>query len=267
MNTSFLASIVLGAALFGTALAQETTAPPTASAPSEGPQSPAARFAQSSLDQGTGALLVAPGSVIPVELTKTVDAKKAKTGDEVEGRITQDLKGENFEVVIPKNTKVIGRITEAEARNKEQKESQVGIAFDQVATKNGPDVSLPMTVQAIIAPPNATPDNGYAGSETTGQPVSPSSGGMGGNSNGRSGMGAGAPPPSLGPSTTGGDVSTGTQTGTNPRQPITANTQGVVGLANLKLSAGGTTQGSIISSEKSNVKLESGTLMLLKVNP
>jgi hypothetical protein len=41
----------------------------------------------------------------------------------------------------------------------------------------------------------------------------------------------------------------------------------VVGIADLKLSAAANTaQGSVISSEKNNVKLESGTLMLLRVN-
>jgi hypothetical protein len=260
-NTS-LAGIVVGIALFGTAVAQETTAPRTATAPLENPQS----AAPSSQPEGK-TLRIAPGSVIPVELTRSIDAKKAKPGDEIEARVTQDLKGENSEVVIPRNTKVIGHITEAEGRSKEQKESQIGIAFGHVGMKNGPDVSLSMMVQAIIAPLNANRENAYAGNETGGQTVSPSSpGAMGGNSNGRSEMGPAATPQSLGPTTTGGDVST-TQTGTNPRQTITANTQGVVGLANLNLSAGNTTQGSVISSDKSNVKLESGTLMLLKVNP
>jgi hypothetical protein len=259
---TFLTGILALVAVGGVALAQETTAPRTATAPLKNPQSAAP---SSQTERGT--LRIAPGSVVPVELTRTIDAKKAKTGDEIKARVNQDLKGDSSEVIVPRNTKVMGHITEVEARSKDQKTSQVGIAFDHAVMKSGDDVPLPMTVQAIIAPPNSSPDNGYAGSETTVQAVSPSSaGGMGGNSNGRPAMGSGAPPQSLSPTTTGGDASTGAQTGMNPRQPITANTQGVVGLSNLKL-AGSTTQGSIISSEKGNVKLESGTLMLLKVNP
>jgi hypothetical protein len=42
----------------------------------------------------------------------------------------------------------------------------------------------------------------------------------------------------------------------------------VVGISNLKLSpASNPAQGSVVSSDKNNVKLESGTLLLLKVNP
>jgi hypothetical protein len=55
--------------------------------------------------------------------------------------------------------------------------------------------------------------------------------------------------------------------GTPSHPPITAQTQGVVGMSNLKLA--NTTDanlGSVVSSEKSNVKLESGTLMLLRVS-
>jgi hypothetical protein len=58
-----------------------------------------------------------------------------------------------------------------------------------------------------------------------------------------------------------------TANNSNARPPITANTQGVVGISDYKLSTGGNAaQGSIVSSDKSNVKLESGTFMLLRVN-
>ena len=54
---------------------------------------------------------------------------------------------------------------------------------------------------------------------------------------------------------------------TRGQQPITGNTQGVVGIPNLKLSTEpNPTQGSLLSSEKNNVKLDSGTVLLLRVN-
>jgi hypothetical protein len=40
-----------------------------------------------------------------------------------------------------------------------------------------------------------------------------------------------------------------------------------VGISNLRLSSNGDSKmGSVVSSEKSNVKLDNGTLMLLRVN-
>jgi len=47
------------------------------------------------------------------------------------GQGTQDMKTPGGEVLVPKDTKVMGHVTEAQPRNKEQKESQVGIAFDR----------------------------------------------------------------------------------------------------------------------------------------
>ena len=80
---------------------------------------------------------IAPGSVLPAQLTKSIDAKKAKKGDEVVAKIMQDLRNNAGTVVVPKDTKIVGHVTEAEARSKEQKESQVGIMFDKAVTKTG----------------------------------------------------------------------------------------------------------------------------------
>lgn len=255
--------ILAGALLCGFSLAQVTTAPPANTPARPSQQIPAAQSDQANSGQ---APRIAPGSVIPVQLTKTVDAKKAKTGDEIEAKVTQDLKSVNGDVVVPKDTKVMGHVTGAQPRSKEQKESQVGIAFDRAIMKNGADVTLPMSIQAIIVPPSANAGD----NESPSQPSSAQGGGgmSPANNGGRSaGMGAGTPAQAPSPSAAGADSPTKAQTGTTVNQPITANTQGVVGISNLHLStAPNTTGGSIVTSEKSNVKLDSGTLMLLRVN-
>ena len=51
------------------------------------------------------------------------------------------------------------------------------------------------------------------------------------------------------------------------RPPINGQTQGVVGISNLNLSPNSNAQtGSTLTSDKNNVKLESGTMLLLRVN-
>jgi hypothetical protein len=125
------------------------------------------------------------------------------------------------------------------------------------------EMQMPMSIQAIIAPPNANPGSG-------GNDAAPSSGGGGGMSQsaGRnSGAGGTAQPPTPRASASGTDNSGDAGTAPNSRPPITGNTQGVVGISDLKLSAApSANQGSLVSSEKNNVKLESGTMMLLRVN-
>jgi hypothetical protein len=209
---------------------------------------------------------LAPGSVIPVQLTKTVDAKKAKTGDPVEAKVTQDMKTDNGQVLLPKDTKVVGHVTEAQPRSKEQKESQLAIAFDHAVMKNG-DVSMPMSIQAVISPAGPNGGNANAGNAGTGpSPSAPASGGVAPSTGSRGGMSGTPPPPSAG--TQGGAPTPSAQTGGGTNPPITGKTEGVVGIENLKLSsASQPAQGSLLSSEKNNVKLESGTFMLLRVNP
>jgi hypothetical protein len=261
---TLLNGVFAGVLLCGISLAQGTTPSPTNSTAPQREQNPAtAQSTGTNSGQASGAPRISAGSVIPVQLTKSVDAKKLKTGDEVEAKVTQDMKAANGAVVVPKDTKVVGHVTEAQARNKEQKESQIGLAFDHAVMKNGGDIPLPMSIQAIIAPPSS--NNNNAGSESSGQPAYGGGGGTPGNGAGRS---TGSGMPSRAPSSSTTVPGEGaTQASTDPRQPITGNTQGVVGISNLKLStSANATQGSIVSSEKGNVKLESGTFMLLRVS-
>jgi hypothetical protein len=244
----------------GVARAQTTSNPPASQ-----PQSPTAQpvttptSAAPSAPVG-GPTRIAPGSVIPVSLTKTIDAKKAKTGDEIVAKVTQDMKTTNGAVLVPKDTKVMGHVTEAQSRSKEQKESQVGIAFDHAVMKDGSAMQMPMSIQAIIAERNDQ-NNGGGGSSA----ANPSSGASA-PVNPRAGMGGSAPTPA--PSTGGNDMPADSTANKNSRPPITAQTQGVVGISNLTLTptASNASEGSVVSSDKNNVKLENGTLMLLRVN-
>jgi hypothetical protein len=208
----------------------------------------------------SNAARIAPGSVIPVQLIKTVDAKKAKTGDEVVAKVTMDMKGEGGDVLVPKDTRVIGHITEAQARNKEQKESQLAIAFNQAFLKDQP-VALPMSIQAVIGQQQNNDENGAPGAAPS--PASTGTSGtspMAGRSPSSPMSGQTQSPPSGPP-----DASA---TGPGNAHPhINAQTQGVVGISNLSLSPNSNAeQGSTLTSDKNNVKLESGTMLLLRVN-
>jgi len=125
-------------------------------------------------------------------------------------------------------------------------------------------MTLPMSVQAIISQSYLSGGNNGGGGEGAGRPSSvPSSGGMAG---GGRNPGAGTPQASM-PAGGSSDVPASDVPASSAREPITGSTQGVLGLPDVKLStAAEATQGSVVSSEKNNVKLESGTLLLLRVN-
>jgi hypothetical protein len=271
-----LMAVFTATLLCGSLLAQSPQSPSTESAPEQPQQIPTAAqpATPSTPAQATPAEAapptsvprIAPGSVIPARLAKGINAKKAKKGDEVVATVTQDLRNNAGTVLVPKDTKIIGHVTEAQARSKEQKESEVAIAFDRAVPKNGEPMQMPMSIQAIIAPPNRNPASanqqvsGYPGSETGGVP--PSSSGR----QGQGSMGGGTPPTANAPQTS-GNAPSEVPAGAQAQPQITGNTQGVVGIENLKLSAApDVTQGSVVSSEKGNVKLDDGTFLLLRVN-
>lgn len=265
--------IVFAVALAAGVLPAQTPLPQAPSATQEMPASTSSSSQNTSPHAGTpaqtgtpeqNASRIAPGSIIPVRLAKTVDAKKAKQGDEVIGTVPGDLKATSGQVIVPKDTKVVGHITEAQKRSKEQKESQLGIAFDHMQMRNGQAVQIPMSIQAIVAPPNrtnnASPENQPSPPPSGTTTMSPAGGDRGGVMGGNPATPTGPPSTETAP--------TDTQAQSNPSPHITENTKGVVGIPNLTLApTPGATSGSVVTSEKNNVKLEDGTLMLLRVGP
>jgi hypothetical protein len=198
---------------------------------------------------------IPPGLVIPVQLLKSIDAKKAKTGDEVTTKVTQDMKNNAGTIVVAKDTQILGHVTEAQARSKEQKESHLTIVFDHAVSNNGEQIQTPMSIQAIVAAPNRNPAVQTFGRD---QPFNSAAGGAAGARAGMGGTAAQTP----GLKQPQGSESADSQA----QQSITRNTQGVLGIPNLKLSAApDPAQGSLVSSEKENVKLDGGTFLLLRV--
>jgi hypothetical protein len=109
--------------------------------------------AQPGDSDSTGAFRPGAGTVIVIELLKSLDVKKAKVGDEVEGSVLQDLayKGK---IIIPHDAKVVGHVTEATPATKEEPQSRLGLVFEKIVLKNKKE--LPMQYPAVVmalAPP------------------------------------------------------------------------------------------------------------------
>src|SRR3984893_9336408 len=128
------------------------------------------------------------GSTVQAELTKPVDARKNKSGDEIVAKTTQDLKS-NGQTVLPKGSKIVGHITEVQAREKGQQESHMAIAFEHAILKNGTQVPMALTLQALgSSQANAaaamddseTPGSTMAGEDVSGMATASRSGTTGG---------------------------------------------------------------------------------------
>src|SRR6185312_1929485 len=91
------------------------------------------------------------GTKVPAVLDKSVDSRKCKQGDEVVAKTTSDVVS-NGKVIIPKNSKLIGHVTEASATANGQSDSKLGIVFDKAMLRNGATVPMQARIQALAAP-------------------------------------------------------------------------------------------------------------------
>lgn len=211
------------------------------------------------------------GSTIHTSLVKPVDARKNRSGDQVVAKTTEDVKSDG-RVVIPRGSKIVGHVTEAKAHEKGQAESALGIVFDHAVLKDGSRVPLSLAVQAVGS------GTTYVGAPAEDERLM-SSGGAAGS---MSGMASGAPRAGGGlvggvGSTTGGLVNTGANVGgsavhsasglgAGASSSLNSSSQGVIGLRNLNLASSTSNSNSAtFTSPNSNVHLDSGTQMILRV--
>ena len=174
--------------------------------------------------------------VIPVSLTKSIDSKKLKEGDEVSAKTVASLHASSG-VDIPLGSAVIGHVTQAKARSKGDSEASLGIVFDKIELPGGKDMPIKGVLQAVGPNPSAGsgPDTGAAGGNNMR---------VGNGSTAAMGTGVG---PQAAQQQSGGKM-------------LSPNSSGVVGIKNLQLDSN-----SVLTSTGKEVKLDSGSQMMIKV--
>ena len=271
-------SFILTCTLLGAAFAQ-TSASGSAGA-NTATQATAPATAGAAQASSSTAAAAHGGAVVPVELSKSIDSKKAKVGDEVTAKVISDVRSGGT-MAIPRGSKLVGKVTEASARGKGDATSSLGIVFDRAVLKNGTTLNLVSTIQAVIAPPEQT-------SMPSADASSGSAGGMEGpegNRGGSTSSGSGSPVGAVGNTagsavgavgrtvdsaaqTASGNLNANARMGANA-PVLTAQTTGVVGIKGLELnnlSTNSSTSGSVFTSSSKSVKLDNGTRMLVNVS-
>jgi hypothetical protein len=219
--------------------------------------------------QSTAASQLKAGTTIHAVLVKPVDVRKNKPGDEVIARSTQDVRSDG-RVVVPKGSKIVGRVTEAKVLAKGEAESTVGIVFDHAILKNGSEMPLALGIQAISsaqANASAATEGDSALSADRMDRTASSSGRArsGGLVNGIHSS-AGSLENTAG-NAAGTTLNAAASTGTSVAGHLTPASRGAVGLPGMTLStnASNSTNASVIGSKSTNVRLDSGTEMILNV--
>ncbi len=279
---AFLIVVTAGALYAGVAASQEPAAQAAGSASQSTAGSVSGQRAQANSQTSTQGAAnatssaggagagVAQGTTIQAVLAKPVDARKSKVGDEVVAKSTQDVKSDGH-VVVPKGTKLLGRVTEARAKGKGESDSALGIAFDKAVLKDGREVPMPLSIQALAvtqARASAAIDNDSMMASPAMSTGGHASGGLLSGATAPMGSVAGSATNTLGSAgSTAGGVVHATE-GMTAEGSLTSSAHGVVGLPGMSLKgqASSSTQGSVITSQGQNVHLDSGTQMVLRVN-
>jgi hypothetical protein len=198
-------------------------------------------------------------ATLKVALVHGIDAMNAKVGDPVLARCTSAFMSRG-ELRIPKNAKVIGHITEVQRKTVASSESTLGIIFDRALMRDGRELSLTATIQAIAAPSVTADESDEASMGDSSSPESGSRSPEGGAS------------VTSQPATATAEALPGqlhvVSASTAPGNSHSAtNATGVIGLKGLELdTAASSTGDSVIRSSSQNVRLESGTRLTLRVS-
>ena len=289
--------VLLGVALAASA-AFAQAAPPAQAGATASTQAASSTAAQANSD----AAQFASGTKFEAALDQSLDANKNKVGDKVTAHTVDAVKSGD-KVVLPKNTKLVGHITEVKAKSKDDANSTLGIVFDHAELKGGQQMPVHLGIQAIAAAQNSAAagaeDAMAMGSGSSMGGASATSGGaMGGGSagggaaRGSSGGGllggvgstaggaVGSTVNTAGSTTSAAANTTGSAAGAtrgvaggaansvsavSPHAQLNSSSQGVFGMQGLALNsqASNQTQGSVVTGTGRNVHLDSGTRMML----
>ena len=210
------------------------------------PQAPAAAASADTLPAGT---------VLSVELSKSLDARKSKPNDNIEARTATDLLVHG-QIVVPRNTKIVGHVTEAKAHSKASPGSLVGITFDRMLLKGGREVPLQATIQALARPLQL---NNLGNDNSPGDMAS----GMPGQRPASAGDSSAPTIPPRYPTATIPEPPGLNVPNTSTISPLGPTSRGVVGIKGLALETTGPV--SVLTSGTGNVHLDSDTQLILRV--
>jgi hypothetical protein len=193
---------------------------------------------------------------VSAELTKRIDTKNVKQGDEVDARVTNAAKLPDG-TELPRGTKLVGKVMDVKAKSKEDKSAHLAFSIDHAVLKDGKQVPVIVAVTSVTGSAQSSASDMMmpGGGAASGGSASPS---------GSSGsMGSSAPAPRPGPMIADSGQSQSSSGGmlksAQDRVPV-GNMPGVI-----LSGAGGSGSSGSLDAAGDNISLDSGTKMTLNV--
>lgn len=228
--------------------------------------------------------VIALGSMLLAEFSGSLNVKKLKPGDKVKAVLAQDLLV-GGRIIAKVDSKLIGHVTEIKRRSEGDPQSRLGVVFDKILLKKHQEVDFQGIVQALAPPVQRRsrvdePDQMMPPPTLSVTSATPGQSGRRSSSSNRSTstattlattMDTGGPMTTVGstPGMIPGDGLSRVKTQASTTSPASAGAgmHGVYGLKDLALGppSSSAESGPAIVSTKSDVKLESGTQVILLV--
>jgi hypothetical protein len=211
----------------------------------------------------SGQPATAAAAPVSAELTKRIDVKKAKVGDEVDVKTTSNAKLPDG-TDLPKGTKLIGKVTDVHAKSKENNTSHVAFDLERAVTKDGHEVPVHAAVTSVLASAQPAESTYVPGGGAGSGGAAAGGGGGTSGSSGSSGGTAPAPASASVPVASSSEQPVSTAQvarGPQDRVPV-ANMPGV-----LLTSADGVSSAGSLDAANQNFSLDSGTKMTLNLSP
>ena len=219
-------------------------------------------FAQSN----NTAPLVPPVSTLIGVLTSSLESRSATAGQEFTLKTISDVVVEG-QLIIPRGSRVLGHVTEAVTKGKDQSHSELSLVIEKAVRPNGSEVPLQGIIAALAAPQNNSlsddPTYGMLHSNEPTQRISASS------TVGSAG-GASTTLPAASKADSTAAVATAKLKGAMDQPTVLdADSRGAYGYEDFSIAWHLITPPptTVISSKGKNVKLKSGTQMLLRMTP
>ncbi len=115
--------------------------------------------AQAAARSGQSAASAADTTQLQARLTKEIDTKHAKVGDEVVARTTSTARLSNG-MKLPRGTKLLGKVTEVQAKSRAHRTSRLAFAFDRAVLKHDRTIPIHAVLTSVSVPSAMAAANG-----------------------------------------------------------------------------------------------------------
>ncbi len=177
----------------GQSINQTANSAANATASKNGASATAQQAGATAANLGNSSASAAQASNLSAELTKGINSKNAKVGDEVIARTTSNAQLADG-TRLPKGSRLVGKVTDVQAESSADHASHLAFAFDHAVLHDGRQIPIHAALQSISAPINASAMSSQDDSLAAGPVMAAPAGGMrsAGSSGGRGGLLGGA---------------------------------------------------------------------------